>query len=164
MYIVWSDFYLGIFSWAAVWIGEFKGGFALLLYIVALCGILRPAENKCVRSLNELGYFFRIDISRFQPVLVKEYIDGSSIRQFQFYFTSREMLTVDVIENVQNSQFYELFAEWLRECSKERTLPELGGSRKAIDLRAVTQGYVVSSENSKAQYMVQCTLKYFKSN
>lgn len=106
---------------------------------------------------------FGIESAVADPI-VKEYIDGSSIRQFQFYFTSREMLTVDVLENVQNSQFYELFAEWLRECSKERTLPELGGSRKAIDLRAVTQGYVVSSENSKAQYLIQCTLKYFKSN
>lgn len=96
------------------------------------------------------------------PVL-REYVDGSSIRQYQFYFTSRELHSMDVVENVQNSQFYELFSEWLRLCTKNRILPNLTGNRKAIDIRANTQGYVVSAENSKAQYMVQCCLRYFKS-
>ena len=39
--------------------------------------------------------------------IVQNYIDGSSIRQYQFNFGSREYYSLDRVENIQNSTFYE---------------------------------------------------------
>ena len=44
-----------------------------------------------------------------EPIL-KKYVNGDSIRQYAFIFTSREPYGIDVLQNIDNSGFYEKFA------------------------------------------------------
>ena len=53
---------------------------------------------------------YSIEEMPIEPIL-KKYIDGSSIRQYAFIFTSREPYSSDVIQNIDNSGFYEKFAD-----------------------------------------------------
>ena len=57
--------------------------------------------------------------------IIKKYIDGSSIRQFEFIFASRESYGPDVLNNISNSGFYEDFANWIEEENIKGNLPDL---------------------------------------
>ena len=93
--------------------------------------------------------------------IVKRYVSGQSVRQFQFYFASRETYSKNVLDNLENCAFYERFQNWLEECTKNDDLPELTGGKVAREIMATTHGYVFDAEQSKAQYMIQCNLIYF---
>lgn len=94
--------------------------------------------------------------------IVKSYITGQSIRQYQFYFSSRESYSLDVRDNLENSMFYEHFQEWLEECTKSGNLPALAGGKVAQKITATTHGYVYdASDQQMAQYMIQCNLIYY---
>lgn len=93
--------------------------------------------------------------------IIKRYITGQSIRQYTFHFSSREAYSADVIENLENSMFYERFSGWLESCSKAGDLPELTGGKVAREITATTPGYVYDEEQGKAQYLIQCNLIYY---
>lgn len=94
--------------------------------------------------------------------IVKQYVSGQSIRQYQFYFSSREPYSSDVIENLENSMFYEHFQEWLENCTRAEKLPALSGGKVAQKIMATTHGYVYdTSDQQMAQYTIQCNLIYY---
>lgn len=93
---------------------------------------------------------------------VKKYINGTGIKQFPFVFSSKEIYTENVKENINNSGFYEHFSEWLDEKTKANTLPELEGNRQPLKIFATTSGYVYDTDNGTAQYVIQCNFHYFQ--
>lgn len=93
--------------------------------------------------------------------IVKRYINGSSIRQFRFNFSSRETYSIDVLNNLSNSMFYENFQNWLEDCSRAKDLPNLADGKVAHQIMATTSGYVFDTEQEKAQYMIQCNMIYY---
>jgi len=93
--------------------------------------------------------------------IVKRYITGQSIRQYRFYFSSREAYSADVLANMDNSMFYEHFQDWLESCTNSECLPELTGGKVAQKIMATTHGYVYDAEQEKAQYTIQCNFIYF---
>jgi hypothetical protein len=94
-----------------------------------------------------------------EPIL-KRYVDGSTRRQYNFIFTSRESYGADVLQNIANSGFYEDFAQWLEECSDNGNLPVLEGNKEAIKIEAITTGYAFQTDENSARYQVQCKLIY----
>lgn len=127
---------------------------------IKMCPYL-PEYRKHI-NVNYLGGDvdeFSIETIPSDPI-VKRYITGESIRQFQFYFESREQFDKDVINNLQTNGFYELFAGWLEECTKQKVLPDLEGNRKCLSISADTQGYIMDIQNGKASYVIQCTMRY----
>ena len=68
-----------------------------------------------------------------KPV-VKWYVNGTSIRQYAFHFSSREAYSADVIENLENSMFYERFYGW-----KAAPTPEISRSLPAGKLPEVSR-------------------------
>lgn len=94
--------------------------------------------------------------------IVKRYVDGSSVRRFVFYFAGREYYGPDVIENIENSGFYEHFSEWLEKCTLKGELPEMGAGKGARKIRATTTGYVFNESETEAMYQIQCELIYYQ--
>ena len=58
--------------------------------------------------------------------------------------------------------FYENFSEWLERCSLKGDLPELGEGKEAKKIQALTNGYVLNADETKAQYQIQCQLVYYQ--
>lgn len=96
------------------------------------------------------------------PSIIKKYIDGSSVRQYLFVFASREIYGNDVIQNIENSGFYEDFANWLEEQTFAENLPILDRNKEARSIEATTSGYLFNVEMDKASYQIQCRLTYFQ--
>lgn len=94
------------------------------------------------------------------PVL-KKYIDGSSTCQYLFIFLSRKAYGNDVLNNLDNLGFFELFKTWLEEQSKLKNLPKLD-KYKSLKIEALTNGYAFDTDVDNARYQIQCKLTYFK--
>ena len=94
--------------------------------------------------------------------VVRTYVDGSSIRQYQFNFNSREAYSMDRILAIQNESFYEDFCNWVEEQSMIGNLPEMPEGCEAQALTVLTPGFMLDATMENAHYQVQLVLRYFK--
>lgn len=94
--------------------------------------------------------------------IVQGYTDGSSERRFAFVFASREPYGEDTIINLENIEFYEHMAAWMEACTLKGELPELGGGRQALSMKAMTTPYLYTADLDKARYQIQCELIYYQ--
>lgn len=96
--------------------------------------------------------------------IIKEFIDGSSERQFVFVIAARLHYSDEVRNNIDNSGFFEDLQQWLYDCTNDGNLPLLSDGCKAYKIEAQSNGYLfdVSGDLSKARYQIQCRLLYDK--
>lgn len=94
--------------------------------------------------------------------IVKKYVNGDSIRQYAFIFTSREPYGADVLQNIDNSGFYEKFADWIERQNDSEILPVLDGNLEPLSIEVTSTGYAFAVSEDTAQYQIQLRLKYLK--
>lgn len=94
--------------------------------------------------------------------IVKRYVNGSSNRQYQFNFNSREAYSMDRILAIQNECFYENFCGWVEEQDKNGNLPEMPKGCEAQSLIVLAPGFMMDATMENAYYQVQLQLIYFK--
>lgn len=94
--------------------------------------------------------------------IVKKYVNGDCIRQYAFIFTSREPYGADVLQNIDNSGFYEKFAEWIEIQNDSGDLPVLDNGLEPLEIRVTSTGYAFAVTEDTAQFQIQLKLKYFK--
>mgnify|MGYP001100743518 CR=1 FL=1 len=95
------------------------------------------------------------------PVL-ETYIDGSSVRQYQFNFNSREAYSMDRIMAIQAESFYEDFCNWVEEQNAAGNLPDMPEGCEAQALTILAPGFMLDATMENAFYQVQLQLQYFK--
>lgn len=96
-----------------------------------------------------------------EPIL-KRYVNGDSIRQYAFIFASREPYGADVMQNIDNSGFYEQFAEWVESSNDNGIFPIMGKGLEPLEIKVTSTGYAFGVTESTAEYQIQLRLKYFK--
>lgn len=93
--------------------------------------------------------------------IVRRYMDGGTLKQFIFAFTSKEEFDGDARTGIENSGFYQVFGEWIEEQNNKRNLPELENSKqRAVSIEVVQGGYLYDAETDMGQYQIQCRLVY----
>lgn len=90
---------------------------------------------------------------------INKFINGNSERQFLFTFDSRLRWNEDIQKNINNTEFYENFKEWLEENNKNKVFPEVDG---IYEIGATTNGYIFITNANEAIYRIQCYLNYYK--
>lgn len=123
-----------------------------------------PLLKNGVFRVNALGsepVEYALETAITSPV-IKTYVDGSSIRQYQFNFNSREAYSMDRIMAIQNESFYEDFCNWVEEQSMIGNLPEMPEGCEAQALTVLAPGYMLDATMENAFYQVQLQLQYFK--
>lgn len=104
---------------------------------------------------------FSIEEVPTEPVL-KRYVNGSSIRQLQFVFCSREPYGAEILQNIENSSFYEDFANEIEEKNDKDILPELENGLEARSIEVRSTGYTVDVTEDTSMYQINLNLKYYK--
>lgn len=94
--------------------------------------------------------------------IVKKYVNGDSIRQYAFIFTSREPYGIDVLQNIDNSGFYEKFADWIEVQNDNEIFPLLDNGLEPLSIEVTSTGYAFAVTEDTAQFQIQLRLKYFK--
>lgn len=110
-------------------------------------------------KLEEDAISYMIETVPADPI-VKRYINGDTVRRLVFAFCSR--VFYGDFENIDTSDFYENFSDWLEDCTRDGLFPKLGEGKEARNIRATTNGYLMDAENHTAQYRIQCEFIYYQ--
>lgn len=94
--------------------------------------------------------------------IVKKYVNGDSIRQYAFIFTSREPYGADVLTNIDNSGFYEKLADEIEKNNYNEIFPLLDDGLEPLEIKVTSTGYAFAVTEDTAQYQINLRLKYFK--
>ena len=114
-----------------------------------------------VDFLPEKGVEYSIDTTPATEI-VKQYIDGSSVRQYLFVIRSVEDYGPDVLQNLSNSGFYESLSTWLENQTREKNLPSLPEGKEPQKIEAQSTGYLFTTGPDTGKYQIQCRLQYFQ--
>lgn len=112
-----------------------------------------------MEKLEEDVGSYTVQVVPSEPI-VKWYVNGDTIRRVSFYFASRE--AYEDVENIDTSEFYEKFSDWMEKCTRSGALPELGEGKRAKSIVATTQGYLMDVTETKAHYQIQCEFQYYQ--
>ena len=104
---------------------------------------------------------YSIEEMPIEPVL-KTYVNGDSIRQYAFIFTSREPYSSDVLQNIDNSGFYEKFADEIETKNNNEEFPLTESNIEVMEIKVTSTGYAFAVSEDTAQYQINLRLKYLK--
>lgn len=92
-----------------------------------------------------------------------QYLDRSTVERAQYIIASQQFMASDIAEAMENLDWFEEFAAWLRECSYLQRLPDLGAGKTALRVELASGGYPLQVDYSGlAQYQAQITIVYFQ--
>lgn len=139
---------------------EFKPIIESVREFIGKCPYLPEFYNSLgLDRLEEEISSYSIDSVPCEPI-VRSYVNGDSIRRFDFHFKSTEAYSPEILDQIANSAFFEQFSQWVEECSADKMLPELGEGKTATRIEVLTHGYVLDADETTAQYCIQCRLTY----
>lgn len=94
--------------------------------------------------------------------VVRDYIGGGGERQYAFAVAVKFPYSDEAAMNVENSGFFEEFADWLEEQNDLDHLPDLGEGKQATKIEVTSNGYLFGiAQNMKyGRYQIQCRLLY----
>lgn len=94
--------------------------------------------------------------------IIKQYVDGGTLKQYVFVFGSREYYGSDTLQNIENSGFYEKFSEWIENQSDIGNLPLLEEKKRPFKIEVLTSGYLFDTSEENARYQIQMRLVYYE--
>lgn len=121
-------------------------------------GIIDENSNINVDFLSNKPIEYVIEPIPMEPV-IRQYADGSSLRQFVFQFGSREYFGADVIQNMRNTEFYEDFSELIEDNNKKGVLPKINGIQS---IECLNNGTINEDNTDNAKYVIQMRITYYK--
>ena len=127
---------------------------------IATCPLLQDGVFR-VDALGDQAVEYTIETGVFDPV-IKRYVNGDEVKQYQFNFGSREYYSMDRIQNIQNSAFYEKFANWIEDQNRKEIFPDLPGNCYAEKIEVLSNGYMFDGSMRNARYQIQLRLIYQK--
>ena len=121
-------------------------------------GIIDENSNINVDFLSNEPIEYVIEPIPIEPIL-RQYADGSSLRQFVFQFGSREYFGTDVIQNMKNTEFYEDFSELIEDNNRKGVLPKINGIQS---IECLNNGTINEDNTDNAKYVIQMRITYYK--
>lgn len=92
------------------------------------------------------------------PILEK-YVDGTSLRQYQFQLISCNDYGSDVMQNIDNSAFYEQLYNLIDEKNNKNILPKING---IVSIECLNNGAILDATTNTARYSIQMKISYLK--
>ena len=111
-----------------------------------------------VDFLGEEPTEFALEPIPVNPILAK-YVNGTSLRQFQFELLSCNDYGADVIQNMSNSSYYENLYNLIEQNNKERILPNVKGIES---IECLNSGGILDAGTNTARYSIQMRITYYK--
>lgn len=115
-------------------------------------------ENILVDFIGDEAITYTIEPIPVEPI-IRNYTDGSSLRQYVFQFGSREYYDNGVAQNIENLDFYEKFKDEIETNNKNGVLPNIDGIQS---IECLTDGTIQDVQNGTAKYIIQMRITYLK--
>lgn len=129
---------------------------------VATCPLIEELGTKInVDFLREKGNSFSIEPVPVNPV-VSNYIGGGGERQYAFILAIKFRWSDEAQMNMENSGFFEEFADWIEESNENGNLPVLDEGKTATKVEITSNGYLfgITQDMKLGRYQLQCRLLY----
>lgn len=94
--------------------------------------------------------------------IVKKFVDGSSIRDYNFTFMIKEQYTCCIEDSISSTQFFEDFQNWIEEMNIDKDLPALDKGETPMSLTVITDAYLWDLNSNYATYQIELKLRYLK--
>ena len=104
---------------------------------------------------------FSIEENPTSPI-IKRYANGSTVRAYEFAFSSREIYGIEVLQNIENSNFYEELVNEIEKKDSIGILPILDTGLESQSIEVTSSPYIISTDEDTSIYQVNFRLKYFK--
>jgi len=127
---------------------------------IMTCPLLKDGVLR-VDAIGDQAIEYLIETSIFDPV-IKQYVNGDAEMQYLFSFGSREFYGMDRLQNIQNSAFYETFADWIRSNNRKQIYPDMPDKCYPEDIEVLSPGYLFDGSARNARYTIQLRLTYYK--
>lgn len=111
-----------------------------------------------VDFLGEEPTEFALEPLPVEPIL-ERYINGDSLRQFQFQLLSCNDYGADVMQNISNSTYYEKLYDLIEKNNKSKVLPDING---IVSIECLNNGAILDAGTNTARYSIQMRITYFK--
>ena len=92
------------------------------------------------------------------PIL-NSFINGDSLRQFQFQLLSCNYYGADVMQNMSNSKYYEDLYKLIEKFNRERNLPDIEGIKT---IECLNNGGILDASTNTARYSIQMRVTYYE--
>ena len=89
--------------------------------------------------------------------VVEQWIIGDTIRKDVYSFRSRMAYSTDVITNIENIGFYELFEKVIAQKNENNELPEIDGIQS---IRCLNCGTLNNANTNTAEFDIQIQIDY----
>lgn len=120
------------------------------------CPLLHDGTLNIDYLPEEIAY--SINTIQCDPVY-KKYADGNNLRQFMFSVESKEAYGSDVIQNIENSGFYQRLEEWVTNNNLDGILPDLEGYTPQ-EISCTYNGSLMYNDVNLGVYQIQFRLLY----
>ncbi|MBO5138675.1 MAG: chloramphenicol resistance protein [Bacilli bacterium] len=91
--------------------------------------------------------------------IIEKYVDGSSLRQYQFQLLSCKNYGADVMQNMANSSYFESLYELIEENNNKGLLPDIQGIES---IECLNNGTILDATTNTAKYSIQMKITYTK--
>lgn len=119
-------------------------------------GIIYKKNRLNVDFLGENPTEFAIVPIPVEPI-IEMYLDGSSLKQFQFQIISCNDYGPDVFQNMSNSSFYEQLCKTIEMNNDKRLLPQIDGIQS---IECLDNGTLLNTTTNTAKYAIQMKITY----
>lgn len=100
----------------------------------------------------------------YNPIITTDIL-GNEESQFQFTFDAKFYWNDETANNVDNSNFFENFSNWLRENNNNKIFPTIGSDDISItSISANSNGYIFDTSSDEAIYRISCVMNYTRWN
>lgn len=128
------------------------------------CPLIDAQMDDCsTLRMNFLGaepVQFSIEDAPADPIL-RQYMNGA-LRAKNYALTSCMEYSEQNAVQAANSGFFDDLCEWIDRQNTDKTLPDLGGGRRAEAVAVNTSGYIIATSDSTCKFQLQLQLQYFK--
>lgn len=112
-----------------------------------------------VDFLPEAGCEYSIDVDPTEEV-IQWYLRGAAKCQYVFAIRTLSTYGQEVLQQLDNSGYFEQLAAWLREQKRKGNFPKLPDGYTPIDIIALSPAYLFETDIETAKYQIQCRLVY----
>lgn len=99
---------------------------------------------------------YSVNTTPAEPI-VKRFVNGSTVRQYVFTFTSAELYGEEIRQNLDNAGFWEDFTAWIETVELPQTLD---ANQEAQQIEVLSSGYAYLTDADSARYQIECRLLY----
>lgn len=127
-------------------------------YFIQSVTLAEEFNNILADFLEEDATNYTLEPIPTEPIL-KQYVDGGSLRQFVFQFGSREFYDDSLAQNIDNLNFYDRFQEEIEENNRKGILPNIQGIQT---IECLNNGTIQDVQTGTAKYSIQMRITYLK--